>query len=69
MKTVEEAIAYMSESKDVPDWNERRKKVFELFDGETKELILAIDGVVADERSLIVKTLGKDNNDDGASEG
>ena len=60
MKTVEEAIAYMSESENVNDWNERRKYVFEVFDGEMKQLTLAIDGVVADEQSLIVKTLGKD---------
>lgn len=65
MKTVEEAIAYMSESENVPDWNERRKHVFEVFHGEMKELILAIDGVVADEQSLIVKTLGKDDESEG----
>lgn len=64
MKTVEEAIAYMSESVSVPDWNERRKRVFDQFDGEMKELILAIDGVMdANEQSLIVKTLGKDGDE------
>lgn len=65
MKTVEEAIAYMSESESVNDWNERRKYVFEVFHGEMKHLVLAIDGVVADEQSLIVKTLGKDDESEG----
>jgi hypothetical protein len=63
MRTIEEAIGYMSESADVKDWNTRRDHVFKQFKGELKELILAIDGVIADEQSLIVRTLGKDNDE------
>jgi hypothetical protein len=67
MQTVEEAIGYMSESADVRDWNTRRDHVFKEFKGELKELILAIDGVIADEQSLIVRTLGKDNDEQSSN--
>jgi hypothetical protein len=67
MQTVEEAIGYMSESADVKDWNTRRDHVFKQFKGELKELILAIDGVIADEQSLIVRTLGKDNDEQSSN--
>jgi|LakMenEpi03Aug12_release.lakeMendotaPanAssembly.Ray.scaffolds.fasta_scaffold3457380_1 hypothetical protein len=68
MRTIEEAIGYMSESADVKDWNTRRDHVFKEFKGELKELILAIDGVIADEQSLIVRTLGKDDVDEPSND-
>ena len=55
-----QAVEYMQKSENVADWNARRSYVFSKFDGDSKWLVLNIDSPDEEGRSLIVKTLGKD---------
>ena len=55
-----QAVEYMQKSENVADWNARRSFVFSKFDGDSKWLVLNIDSPDEEGRSLIVKTLGKD---------
>lgn len=55
-----QAVEYMQKSENVADWNARRSFVFSRFAGDVKQLILAIDSPDEEGKGLIVKTLGKD---------
>lgn len=55
-----QAVEYMQKSENVADWNARRSFVFSKFAGDVKQLILAIDSPDEEGKGLIVKTLGKD---------
>lgn len=55
-----QAVEYMQKSENVADWNARRSYVFSRFAGDVKQLILAIDSPDEEGKGLIVKTLGKD---------
>lgn len=61
MENVTKAVAFMSESKSVADWNLRRSQMIRKY-GNDRNVINAIDG-----QGLIVKVLGMDKIENGVA--
>lgn len=61
---VEQAVEYMKQSVSVQDWNERRTHVYSNMETDFKWYVQAIDVPDEDGIGLIIKTLGKDGEND-----